>query len=83
MTASLRFSPSASADEACILATIAELRTARRYRRMFRALYLRLAEFPNSGAPRPVIGLGIRIGVVAPFIVIYRYAPADAAPPAA
>jgi toxin ParE1/3/4 len=44
-----------------------------KYDGLFERLYARLAEHSNSGAPRPVLGESIRIGVVAPFIVIYRY----------
>jgi toxin ParE1/3/4 len=37
-----------------------------------------LTDHPASGAPRPAIGPHIRIGVVAPYIVIYGHdAPQD------
>lgn len=48
-----------------------------KYRAAFRTLYEHLADFPDSGAPRPKIGAKIRIGVVSPYIVIYRHAEAD------
>lgn len=44
-----------------------------KYDELFERLYDRLADYPHSGAPRPALGEAIRIGVVAPFIVIYRY----------
>lgn len=48
-----------------------------KYRLAFRALYEHLAEFPDSGAPRPKIGSEIRIGIVHPYIVIYKPAEGD------
>ncbi len=48
-----------------------------KYDGLFERLYDRLADHPESGAPRPALGEDIRIGVVAPFIVIYRYAAAS------
>jgi toxin ParE1/3/4 len=47
---------------------------AARYDGLFNRLYDRLADLPNSGAARPALGEDIRIGIVAPFIIIYRYA---------
>jgi toxin ParE1/3/4 len=44
-----------------------------KYDGLFERLYDRLADHPNSGAPRPALGEHIRIGVIAPFIIIYRY----------
>jgi toxin ParE1/3/4 len=38
----------------------------------FTKLYDRLASHPESGPPRPAIGPNTRIGIVAPYIVIYR-----------
>jgi toxin ParE1/3/4 len=40
---------------------------------MFARLYRHLAAFPESGAPRPKLGSGIRIGIVSPYLVIYRH----------
>jgi toxin ParE1/3/4 len=34
--------------------------------------YGRLADHRGSGAPRPALGQNIRIGIVTPFVVIYR-----------
>ncbi len=55
------------------LAVKAGFRTVAKYHALFDRLYLRLSEHPASGAPRPRIGRNIRIGVVSPYIVIYRY----------
>jgi toxin ParE1/3/4 len=44
-----------------------------KYRALFRRLFQRLADFPDSGAPRPKLGADIRIGVVSPSVVVYRY----------
>ena len=52
-------------------------RTAQKYRGLFKRLYEHLAAFPDSGAPRPKIGPDIRIGVVAPYIIIYRHSESD------
>jgi toxin ParE1/3/4 len=40
-------------------------------------LFDRLAEYPDSGAPRASLGRDIRIGVVSPYVVIYRHREAD------
>ena len=44
-----------------------------KYRALFKKLYDNLADFPESGAPRSKIGAKIRIGVVSPYVVIYRH----------
>jgi len=36
-----------------------------------------LAEFPDSGARRPVLGPRVRICVVSPYVVIYEHMEAD------
>ena len=46
---------------------------ASRYTMLFERLYGRLAEHPDSGVPRPALGQNIRVGIVVPFIVIYRH----------
>lgn len=46
---------------------------ASRYRREIDALYDRFSLFPRSGAHRPQLGHEIPIGVVSPYVVIYRY----------
>jgi len=33
----------------------------------------RIVEMPSSGAPRPVLGEGVRIGIVSPYVLIYQY----------
>ena len=69
-------SSSASADQTEILNDLkgtAGFRTAAKFRGLFRALYDRLAEHPALGAPRPALGRNTRIGIVSPYIVIYRH----------
>ncbi len=66
---------SADADYAEILSdlvTKAGWNVASKYDGLFERLYDRLADHPRSGAPRPVLGLNIRIGIVSPYIVVYR-----------
>ena len=68
------FARSASEDEATILVDLSAKaggRVAIRYRTLFTRLYDLLAEHPALGAPRPLLGRGVRIGIVAPYIVIY------------
>jgi toxin ParE1/3/4 len=67
----------ASEDEAAILDDLnafAGLPTVIKFRTQFRNLYVRLAAHPAIRAPRPHIGPAIRIGIVSPYIIIYRYA---------
>jgi toxin ParE1/3/4 len=45
---------------------------AERYNQHFRSVLSRIADFPDSGAPRPVLGASIRIAVVDPYVVIYN-----------
>jgi toxin ParE1/3/4 len=47
-------------------------RVVERYAAEFKAAYRRLNSFPDSGAPRPALGLGTRIVLVLPYIVIYE-----------
>jgi toxin ParE1/3/4 len=47
-----------------------------KYRASFKMLHKHLADFPNSGAPRPKMGSNIRIGSAFPTVVIYRHAEA-------
>lgn len=68
--------PSADADTAEIIAYLdakAGYGVAAKYNASFEQLYDDLADFPDSGAPRPKVGAKIRIGIVSPYIVIYRY----------
>jgi toxin ParE1/3/4 len=70
----------ASIDQANILEDQnhkAGLHVALKFRARFRALFDRLADHPASGPRRPALGPNIRIGVVTPYIVIYRHADDD------
>jgi toxin ParE1/3/4 len=72
--------PSADADTAEILGFLAAKAgygVAANYNAAFEQLYDNLADFPDSGAPRPNVGARIRIGVVSPYLVIYRHTEAD------
>jgi toxin ParE1/3/4 len=74
--ARLAFSPRAYLDIEGVLTDLtakAGRLTALKYDGLFERLYARLARHPGSGAGRPILGEHVRIGVVAPFIVIYRY----------
>ncbi len=46
-----------------------------RYEADLDALYPRLESFPGSGSPRPKLGRFMRIGVVSPCVIVYRYIP--------
>jgi len=73
--ASVVVSPYALADQDDILRYLAReagLPTVEKYDAAFRALLLRLADFPGIGAPRPGLGDGIRIYVIDPYVVIYE-----------
>jgi plasmid stabilization system protein ParE len=48
-------------------------KVAAEYAESFETLYERLTAHPDSGSPRPTIGRHIRIGIVAPYIVIYEH----------
>jgi toxin ParE1/3/4 len=39
----------------------------------FHATLQRLLKFPESGAPRPMLGQSVRVAVVSPYILIYEY----------
>ncbi len=72
----------ADADAAFIITNLAAragVSIAARYAADFDKLYERLAEYPDSGAPRPGLGQGVRICVISPFIVIYEHIPDDEA----
>jgi toxin ParE1/3/4 len=72
--------PSADADTAEIIAYLdakAGHGVAARYNAFFEQLYLHLADFPDSGAPRPKVGSNIRVGIVSPYVVIYKHTEAD------
>jgi toxin ParE1/3/4 len=66
----------ADADTAVILddlAANAGVVTASRYAARFDRLLDRLADYPAIGPRRPALGQDIRIGIIAPYIVIYAY----------
>lgn len=70
----------ADADAAVILDDLSSKaggRTAAKYNDLFERLYDRLSDYPGSGPRRPALGLGIRIGIVPPYIVIYQYSEQD------
>ena len=78
--ARISFTAAADADVAVIFDDLyakAGKSTVLKYRSALRALYSQIAEFPDSGAPRPKLGANIRIGVVHPYIVIYRHTETD------
>jgi toxin ParE1/3/4 len=78
--ARVRFTASAAADSAAILSDLnakAGRQIATKFGNRFSKLYERLAGHPESGPPRPALGPNIRIGIVSPYIVIYRYIEAD------
>lgn len=54
------------------LADRAGYRVAERYASEFKAAYRRLNSFPDSGSPRPALGLNTRIVLVLPYIVFYE-----------
>jgi toxin ParE1/3/4 len=66
----------ADADTNAILANLerdAGRTTAAKYAAAFERLYDRLAVHPDIGAPRPALGLNVRLGIVLPYVVIYRH----------
>ena len=72
--------PEADADSASIIADLAEkagARVADRYEADFDGVYDRLADYPQSGAPRPRLGKHVRICVVSPYTIFYEHAEGD------
>jgi toxin ParE1/3/4 len=70
----------ADADTADILEEItreAGHRIARKYNARIESLYERLADHPESCQARPKLGAHIRVGVVYPYLVIYRHVSGD------
>jgi toxin ParE1/3/4 len=68
-------SPHALADQDDILRHLAReagVPTVEKYHAAFRAFLERLGDSPGLGAPRPLLGEGIRIWVIAPYVVIYE-----------
>jgi toxin ParE1/3/4 len=73
----LNISQRAQADFANILEYLAKeagIWVARNYREQIRAFYRLLIDHPDIGAPRPRLGRNVRIGIVRPYLVIYRHA---------
>jgi len=71
---------SADADTAFIigdLAAKAGALVANRYNADFDALYRRLETFAESGSPRPKLGRFVRVGLVSPYVLVYRHVPND------
>ena len=76
----LIFTESASDDQSSILNDLnkkAGVLTAFKFQSLFRSLYDRLVDYPDSGAPRPALGPDIRIGIVSPQIIIYSHSVDD------
>ena len=75
------FSSLALADIAKILSDLnsdSGFRVAERYRRNFDRLILsNLSVHPELCQARPRLGAHIRVGVVRPYLVVYRYDPPD------
>jgi len=59
------------------LALDAGVLVAARYDMDFRALFRRIALFPESGGPRSKLGPKVRVGVAAPYVVVYEYDQTD------
>ena len=74
--AKLIVSPQAELDAAAIIELLSDkagASVAARYLREIDALLERISLFPKSGMRRPSLGRDIRIGVVEPYVMIYRY----------
>ena len=70
----------ADEDTAIIIDDLADKaggKVALRYEADFDAFYRRLEQFPESGAPRRKLGATVRIGVVSPYVIFYRYVATD------
>jgi toxin ParE1/3/4 len=70
----------AADDQAAILRDLnakAGAQTAIKYRSLFSRLFDLLADHPGIGAPRPSLGRQVRIGIVLPYLVIYRHSESD------
>ena len=78
--ASINFTNIAREDSRSIFAdlqTKAGEFTVEKYLTEFRRLYDHLSDFPESGAPRRKLGATVRIGIVFPYLIFYRYIEAD------
>ncbi|MGA8615683.1 MAG: type II toxin-antitoxin system RelE/ParE family toxin [Xanthobacteraceae bacterium] len=59
------------------LEEVAGSRVAARYGGRFEETIVRLTSFPESGAPRPALGVNTRIAIVQPYLLIYDFTPDD------
>ncbi len=78
--AQLVITPVATADLMEIYAYLlaeAGMSTAEKYRQEFDALYEHLVSYPESCPLRPGVARQTRMGVVSPYILLYRYLRAD------
>jgi plasmid stabilization system protein ParE len=74
--AQIIIAPQADTDYAELVADLeakAGHAVAERYEAAIDALYERLIDHPQSGAPRPVLGEQARLCVVRPYLVVYDY----------
>ena len=51
--------------------------TAAKYSHLFDDAYERLADYPESGSPKPQLGREARQCIIDPYVMIYDYAPVD------
>lgn len=68
--------PEADANSAFIIADLTKKaggRVADRYEAYFDSVYDRLADHPQSGAPRPRLGKQVRICIVSPYTLFYEH----------
>ena len=68
--------PEAESDVETILTyleTVGGSTLATRYGDAIRNSLMHLIEFPRSGAPRPQLGRALRIWLVPPYVLFYRY----------
>jgi toxin ParE1/3/4 len=56
---------------------VAGPRVAARYSSRFEQAIVRLTRFPESGAPRPALGVNTRVAIVQPYLLIYDFTPDD------
>ncbi len=78
--ASIIVSPSADADMGEILEDLAKksgARTAAKYDQRFDDLYNHLSLYPERCPRRPKVAAQTRIGIVLPYVVLYRYSKSD------
>ncbi len=67
---------SADADAEAIIRDLGEKAgkaVAQRYVSELDQLFANLAQFPESGPPRPALGKDVRIGVVFPYVILHEY----------